>query len=218
MGVMEKADMSALTYKREEFLKVSEILGKGGVAVFPTDTSYAIGASIRFPKALERAFAMKERPRDHSLPLLISRPEVALEIAMLQEKDLDSLKRIWPGPYTLILRTKLRLPPGLVGPDGTVALRCPDHGIALDLLRAVGDTLAVTSANFTGSVSPVDFEDLDPGILEHADAVLDAGPCPLPGGTAILKVTGRGPKLVREGCVAPEDIERVKRLLEKIGV
>jgi L-threonylcarbamoyladenylate synthase len=213
----EKADMSAQTYQREDFRKVADILKQGGVGVFPTDTTYAIGASIQFPKALDRAFAMKERPKDHSLPLLISRPEVALEIAMLQEKDLDLLKRIWPGPYTLILRTRLRLPTGLVGPDGTVALRCPDHGVALDLLRAVGDTLAVTSANFSGSESPVDFRDVDPAILEHADAALDAGPCPLPGGTTIWKVAGREPRLVREGCVSPAEIDRVGGLLAGLG-
>lgn len=214
---LDETGMKAATYQKEEFRKVADVLRNGGVAVFPTDTTYVLGASIKHPKALERAFDMKERPKDHSLPLLISRPEVALEIAMLQERDLAILEKVWPGPFTLILRTKLRLPAGLVGPDGTVALRCPNHGIALELLRSVGDTLAVTSANATGEGSPVKFGDVAPEILEAADAALDAGVCPLAGGTAILKVAGRGPQLIREGCVAPPEIERVVALLKQIG-
>jgi len=214
---IEKNEMRALTYTKENFEQVAIILKKGGVAVFPTDTTYVIGGSIQHPEALNRIFALKERSKEHSLPLLISRPEVALEIAVLQDKDLDLLKKIWPGPYTLILRTKLRLPPGLLGPDGTVALRCPDHGIALDLLRSVGETLAITSSNYSGKPSPRCFEEVPSELLDHVDAALDAGPCPLPDGTAILKVAGRGPIRVREGCVAVEDIERVEDLLKQLG-
>jgi len=209
--------MSALTYSKENFAQVAAILHKGGVALFPTDTTYAIGCSIKHRDALNRVFSIKERSKDHSLPLLISRPEVALEIVNLQDRDLEILKKIWPGPYTLILRTRLNLAPGLTGPDGTVALRCPDHGIALDLLRSVGDTLAITSANFSGEKSPIRFEEVSPEILDHVDAALDSGVCPLPGGTAILKVTTQEPRLIREGCVSPEDIHRVEGLLKLLS-
>ena len=189
----------------------------GGIAVFPSDTVYDIGCSLKRPEALKRIFALKDRPANHSLSILISRPEVALEIADFREKDLEILRKIWPGPWTLIRRAKVSsLSPGAVGPDGTVALRCPDHGIALELLRNVGDTLAVSSANFTGGNSPVRFEDVDPEILDKVDAALDAGTCPLGGETAVVRIERKNFSLVRNGIVSAEELARVEGLLDRM--
>src|SRR6185369_12271014 len=119
-------------------------------------------------------------------------------------------KKIWPGPWTLITRARVNLAPGGVGPDGTVALRCPDHGIALELLRNVGDTLAVSSANYSGGRSPVLFGDVDPEILENVDAAIDAGACPLGGETAIAKFDKKKYTILRTGCVSKDEVARVE--------
>lgn len=200
-----------------DLMRVAEVLRGGGVALFPTDTAYVIGCSVQHSGALDRVFRLKERDRACSLPLLLSRPEVALEIAALQEGDLPVLKRIWPGPWTLVFRAKARLKEGLTGPDGTVALRCPDHGLALEVLRRAGDTLAVSSANFSGSRSPSSFEEIDPAFLGKVDAALDAGPCPLEGSTAIARVDQKGVEVVRTGCVSREEVARVEGLLRRLG-
>src|SRR6185295_3812360 len=162
----EKTNIKSLPYSQANLLQVAKVIKEGGIAVFPTDTVYDIGCSVKKPEALKRIFKLKDRPLSQSLSILISRPEVALEIADFKEKDLDILKKIWPGPWTLITKAKVHLAQGGVGPDGTVALRCPDHGIALELLRASGDTLAVSSANFSGGRSPVRFDEVDSEILE----------------------------------------------------
>ena len=127
---------------------------------------------------------------------------MALEIADFKEKDLDILKKIWPGPWTLITRARVHMAQGGVGPDGTVALRCPDHGIALELLRNVGDTLAVSSANLSGGNSP--------------DAAIDAGNCPLGGETAVVKFDRKQFSIVRTGCVSQEEVARVERLVAQL--
>jgi len=213
----EKTDNKALSYTAPNLQQVAKVLKEGGIAVFPTDTVYDIGCSLKKPEALKRIFALKDRPANQSLAILISRPEVALEIADFREKDLDILKKIWPGPWTLIRRAKVSsLSQGAVGPDGTVALRCPDHGIALELLRNVGDTLAVSSANFTGGTSPVRFEDVDPEILEKVDAALDAGTCPLGGETAVVRIDRKNFSLVRNGIVSAEELARVESLLDRM--
>lgn len=177
----EKTNIKSLPYTPANMLEVAKIIRDGGIAVFPTDTVYDIGCSVKKSDALKRIFKLKDRPVSQSLSILISRPEVALEIADFKEKDLEILKKIWPGPWTLIIRAKVHLAPGGVGPDGTVALRCPDHGFALELLRTAGDTLAVSSANYSGGKSPVRFDEIDSEILEKVDAAIDAGVCPLGG-------------------------------------
>src|SRR6185369_2463413 len=205
----EKTNIKSLSYTPANLLQVAKVIKEGGLAVFPTDTVYDIGCSVKQPEALKRIFKIKDRPLNQSLSILISRPEVALEIADFKEKDLDILKKIWPGPWTLITRARVNLAPGGVGPDGTVALRCPDHGIALELLRNVGDTLAVSSANFSGGKSPVKFGEVDPEILESVDAAIDAGNCPLGGETAVARIEKKKINIVRTGCVSKEEVTRV---------
>lgn len=212
----EKADIRSLPYTEANLQKVAKVIKDGGIAVFPTDTVYDIGCSVKKPEALKRIFKIKDRPLSQSLSILISRPEVALEIGDFKDKDLDLLKKIWPGPWTLIIKAKVTLGQGGVGPDGTVALRCPDHGIALELLRASGDTLAVSSANFSGGRSPVRFDEVDSEILEKADAAIDAGVCPLGGETAIARIDRKRISIIRTGCVSKDEIARVEALLSQL--
>lgn len=213
----EKTDTKSLPYSQANMEKVAKVLREGGVAVFPTDTIYDIGCSVKKPEAVKRIFDLKDRPLHQSLSILISRPEVALEIADYKEQHLEVLKKIWPGPWTLIKRARVRLGQGAVGPDGTVALRCPDHGIALELLRTAGDTLAVSSANISGDRSPVRFKDIDPEILERVDLGLDAGPCPLGGETAVARLEPGRHTIIRTGCVSKEEIARVEPLLAQLA-
>jgi L-threonylcarbamoyladenylate synthase len=214
--VNEKTNIKALSYTHENLLEVAKVIKDGGLAVFPTDTVYDIGCSVKQPEALKRIFKIKDRPLNQSLSILISRPEVALEIADFKEKDLDILKKIWPGPWTLITRARVHMAQGGVGPDGTVALRCPDHGIALELLRNVGDTLAVSSANLSGGTSPVRFDEVASEILEQVDAAIDAGNCPLGGETAVVKFDRKQFSIVRTGCVSQEEVARVERLVAQL--
>ncbi len=196
---------------------VANTLKQGGVAVFPTDTVYDLGCSIKHPTAIQRIFKIKNRPTDQTLPMLISRPEVALEMTELRDRDLEILKKIWPGPWTLILRSKVSLPTGLKNPiDETVALRCPDHGLALELLRRAGDTLAVSSANFSGEHSPARFEEVPEELLHQVDNAIDAGACPLGGETAMARIENHRLRIVRTGCVSKEEVERVEALLTKL--
>lgn len=215
-NMSEKTNIKSLPYSQANLQQVAKVIKDGGIAVFPTDTVYDIGCSVKKPEALKRIFKLKDRPLNQSLSILISRPEVALEIADFREKDLDTLKKIWPGPWSLIIKGKVNLAQGGVGPDGTVALRCPDHGIALELLRTAGDTLAVSSANFSGGKSPVRFEDVDPEILEKVDAAIDAGVCPLGGETAIARIDRKRVSIVRTGCVSKDEIARVEALLSQM--
>ncbi|HEY5039004.1 MAG TPA: L-threonylcarbamoyladenylate synthase [bacterium] len=212
----EKTDQKSLPYSQANLQQVSKVIKDGGLAVFPTDTVYDIGCSVKKPEALKRIFKIKDRPLSQSLSILISRPEVALEIADFKEKDLEILKKIWPGPWTLIIKAKVHLAQGGVGPDGTVALRCPDHGIALELLRNVGDTLAVSSANFSGGKSPVKFDEIDAEIIDQVDAAIDAGVCPLGGETAVARIEKKRISIVRTGCVSKEEVTRVEALLSQL--
>jgi len=208
---------SAYPNTQSHLEELATTLKRGGVAVFPTDTVYDLGCSIKHPEAIQRIFKIKARPLDQSLPIIISRPEVALEIADFRDKDLEVLKKIWPGTWTIVVKSRVQLPEGLKSPlDGTVALRCPDHGLALEILRRSGDTLAVSSANYSGGRSPAKFEDIPEELLASIDSAIDAGPCPLGGETAIARIEPRHIRMVRTGCVSKEELERVELLLGKL--
>ncbi len=213
----KETDIKSLPFTQANLLELARVLKGGGIAVFPSDTVYDIGCSVRKPEAVKRIFKLKDRPMNQSLSILISRPEVALEIADFKDRDLDMLKKIWPGPWTLIKKAKVAsLAQGAIGPDGTVALRCPDHGIALELLRNVGDTLVVSSANFSGAKSPVRFDEIDPMILDAVDAAIDAGVCPLGGETAVARFERHDYHIIRTGCVSLEEVARVEHFLEQL--
>jgi L-threonylcarbamoyladenylate synthase len=206
--------MNSKTVTNSNLLEIISVLKKGGVAIFPTDTVYTIGASIKQPEALKKIFKIKERNITQSLPLLISRPEVALEIADIQESAMSFFKKIWPSCWTFILKAKVQLNPGLVGPDGTVALRCPNHSEALEILRSTGETLAVSSANISGEKSPIRFEEVAEELIDQVDIVLDAGPTSLGGQSAIARLTDQKFELIRSGCVSEDEIQRVQLLFE----
>jgi L-threonylcarbamoyladenylate synthase len=208
------SDTKTYAHDQAHLVEMAAALKKGGVVILPTDTVYDLACSIKHPEAIQRIFTIKERPTDQSLPMVISRPEVALEIAEFRDKDLEVLRKIWPAPWTLIQKARASLAPGLKSPfDGTVALRCPDYAPALEILRRAGDTLAVSSANYTGGSSPVRFDAIPEDILGSVDQAMDAGPCPLGGETAIARLEGRRVRIIRSGCVSPEEVARVENLL-----
>ncbi|HEY0675926.1 MAG TPA: L-threonylcarbamoyladenylate synthase, partial [Immundisolibacter sp.] len=132
-----------------------ELLRAGQLVALPTETVYGLGADALNPAAVARLFALKGRPAEH--PLIIHLPpEAALEdwAAEVPPAARALAAAFWPGPLTLILPRGPRVPRAVTGGQDTVALRVPDHPLALALLRAFGSGIAAPSANRFGRLSP----------------------------------------------------------------
>lgn len=207
-------------------------LGRGEVVVIPTDTVYGIAADAFSPAAVEKLLAAKGRGRQSPPPVLIGNINA---LNALAEFVPDVAKRLadtfWPGALTMILRAQPSLSWDLGETKGTVALRMPDHKIALALLEEVGP-LAVSSANLTGEPASVTCQQavayFDTGVATY----LDGGPSPKGEASTILDltdiseqvdeegnllVTGQV-KVVRQGALSISKIKSVaKDLLQEVA-
>ncbi|MFI6938631.1 L-threonylcarbamoyladenylate synthase [Streptomyces sp. NPDC050418] len=186
------------------------VLRSGGLVGLPTETVYGLAANAEDPAAVSRIFQVKGRPPSH--PLIV-------HIGGAQELDawVDHVPaaagllaaHFWPGPMTLVLRRGHRVPLEATGGLETVAVRVPDHPVALALLAAFGGGVTAPSANVFGSVSPTTADDVRAELGQLVDFVLDGGPCRVGVESTIVDVTGDVPSILRPGGVTREALEAV---------
>ncbi len=186
--------------------QAAELLLAGELVAFPTETVYGLGADAENPLAVRRVFAAKGRPADHPLIVHLA-PEADLDAwAALDDRARRLAERFWPGPLTLVLPRRARVPDEVTGGRETVGLRVPDHPVALALLRAFGGGIAAPSANRFGHVSPTTADhvraEFGPGVF-----VLDGGPCRVGVESTILDLSDDLPALLRPGGVPLEALE-----------
>lgn len=194
----------------EAIRRAADIILAGGTVAFPTETVYGLGADGLNAMAVRRVFAVKGRPPDNPLILHISDPEMLTSVARdIPEVAHGLIKEFWPGPLTLVLRKREGVPDEVTAGLGTVAVRCPDHPVALALIRAVGRPLAAPSANRSGRLSPTDAGDVIEELGGRVDAVLDGGPTVLGVESTVVDLTSSPPAVLRPGALPPEAIRRV---------
>jgi L-threonylcarbamoyladenylate synthase len=185
-----------------------ELLNRGGLVAFPTDTVYGVGALAFDAAAVESIYSAKDRPVEKAIPILIGGPEdldkVTADIPPIAAK---LAARFWPGPLTLIVPKHPDLP-DVVSAAPTVGLRVPDHPVARALLRAAGP-MAVTSANISGGVSPRTAGEVNRQLSGRIPLILDGGETPGGVPSTVVNCMGTEPVILREGPVTLEDIQFV---------
>ncbi len=198
------------SYSPESITRTARILRAGGVAVFPTETVYGVGADIRCPEAVGRVFALKRR--ELSQPLMV---HCASPLQMFEYVDevpqwvQPLISRFWPGPLALILRSSEKVPPVVNGGARTIGIRMVGHPVARDLLEELDAPIAGTSANLHGEPATSRFAAISPELLGRVDVALDAGLCGKDVPSTVLDVTQRPSRVVRLGAVSVQDIEAV---------
>ena len=179
------------------------ILLQGGLVAFPTDTLYALGAHAFMESAVHRVFQAKERPAGMALPLLLARVEDMEKVAVdIPQTAWDLAERFWPGALTIILRKGPSVPDAVTAGMDTLAVRVPNHPLALKLIETTGAPLTGTSANRSGESEPVTAAEARSQLGDRVDLVLDDGPCPLEGASTIVDLTSDTPRIVREGALS----------------
>ena len=183
-----------------------QILRAGGLAAFPTDTVYGVGALAFDQSAIESIYAAKDRPLEKAIPILISDmgdlEKVAIDIPPLARR---LAIRFWPGPLTIILPKNPSLP-AAVSATATVGVRVPDHAIARELLRAAGP-MAVTSANLSGHESPRSAQEVLIQLGGRIPLVIDGGETPGGIASTLVDVTGAEAVILRDGPLSLEQIK-----------
>ncbi|MFD7779020.1 L-threonylcarbamoyladenylate synthase [Streptomyces sp. NPDC059753] len=199
-----------MTAKISDIEKAAGVLRAGGLVALPTETVYGLGANAEDPAAVKRIFQVKERPPSHPLIVHIGGAEQLDDWVQDAPQAARLLaEHFWPGPLTLVLRRGTRVPLEATGGLETVAVRVPDHPVALALLAAFGGGVTAPSANRFGSVSPTTADHVRAELGDAVDFVLDGGPCEVGVESTIVDATGDAPSILRPGGVTREDLEAV---------
>ena len=178
-------------------------LRAGGVVVFPTETVYGLGASTFSVEGLDAVYAIKQRPADNPLIAHVLGATGARRVALDWDDRCELLaKRFWPGPLTLVLHKSPDVPPRATAGLDTIAVRCPRHTVARDLIDATGEPVSAPSANRSGRISPTSAAHAARELADAGDLViLDGGPCEVGLESTVLDLTGDVPRVLRPGSV-----------------
>ena len=182
-----------------------DVLRRGGLVAFPTETVYGLGADAANPAAVGRIFAVKGRPRSH--PLIVHLAELTAIKDWAAEVPPDAwalAEAFWPGPLTLILPRADHVPDAVTGGAATVGLRVPNQPLALELLEAFGGGIAAPSANRFGRVSPTTAAHVRADLGGDVDLVLDGGACAVGVESTIVDLSWGGPRVLRLGGLSVE--------------
>lgn len=179
-----------------------QVLAKGGIIIFPTDTAFGIGCRLDKPESVDRLFTIRKRPLTQAMPVLVD--SVAMALAYLDNPS-DIVRRLmqahWPGGLTIVApcRENLVYSP-IRGGGKTIGVRQPDHEITAAIIHGAGVPILGSSANFHGKPTPFLFADLDPRLAALADYVVPgAGK-----GTAastVVDTTHTPATILRQGAV-----------------
>ena len=200
----------------QDIEEAAAILHRGGLLGIPTETVYGLGADGLNAEAVRRIFLAKGRPQDN--PLILHIPEAGwLEryCRNIPAAAYTLAKRFWPGPLTMILRRRENVPNAVTCGMSTVGVRCPDHPVTLEILRAASSPMAAPSGNRSGRPSPTCaahmLEDMDGRI----DAIVDGGPCDVGVESTIIDLTAPVPRLLRPGGLP---LEALREALGEVAV
>ena len=193
-----------------EIKKTALILQKGGIAIFPTDTLYAIGANINHIEAIKKIFKIKNRPENLGLPILIQSINQLTEVGTNISKLAFRLaKTFWPGPLTLIVPKNNQISSIITGGATTAAVRIPNNKDCLSIIKKTGSPITGTSANPTGEKNAIDPTIIHNWFDSKVDYIFDKKPSSSKGiASTILGVTQEKAILLREGDLKKDFIEK----------
>lgn len=192
--------------------RAADVIRAGGVVVFPTAGLYGLGANALNEAAVRRVFAIKRRPADNPVLVLLAGLVDMERLVRTIPPCARPLLTLWPGGVTLVFEAAETVPAALTAGTGRIGVRLPAHPVARALSERFGGPITGTSANLSGRPAASRGCDLDPMVCEAADLVLDAGSLAGGPGSTIVDASGPTVRIIREGAVPAA---RIHALLER---
>ena len=188
----------------------AEVLKRGGLVVFPTETVYGLGADATNAEAAKKIYEAKGRPSDNPLIIHVCSPSDAEPYAFTSELYYKLAERFMPGPLTVVMPAKDSVPMATRGGLLTVAVRSPENIVASKLISLVGRPVAAPSANLSGSPSPTSAEHVIADMMGRVDMIIDGGECDFGLESTIVKTEADGSlTLLRPGRITPDELALV---------
>ncbi|MGC9490793.1 MAG: L-threonylcarbamoyladenylate synthase [Thermovirgaceae bacterium] len=185
------------------------ILREGGLVAFPTETVYGLGANALDGEAVSGIFFAKGRPPDNPLIVHVWARHQVFEIAEVAPKAEVLMERFWPGPLTLVMPARDIVPKEVTAGLDTVAVRMPDHPVALGLIERAGIPVAAPSANRSGRPSPTSAQAVFDDLSSVIPLILDSGPTELGVESTVVTLGEEGLHILRPGGCPPEALKAV---------
>ena len=188
--------------------QAADVVLRGGLVAFPTETVYGLGADATNPKAVKNVFAVKGRPADNPLIVHIASADQLHELGYNISHEASVLARsFWPGPLTLVVRKKPVIPDIVTAGLDSVAVRFPRHPVPVALLKKVHYGMVGPSANLSGRPSPTTAQHVFEDLNGFVDMILDAGPTHIGVESTVVDTTASPPTILRLGGISREDVE-----------
>lgn len=195
---------------KEILQQAAQIIKKGGLVAFPTETVYGLGADGLKEEAAKKIYAAKGRPSDNPLILHIAeRSQLEQIVKQIPQKAERLMEAFWPGPLTIIFEKSENVPYTTTGGLDTVAVRMPNHAEALAFLKEVQTPVAAPSANTSGRPSPTKAEHVLEDMQGKIEMILDGGEVGIGIESTIIDMTSAIPMILRPGFVTQEMLEEV---------
>ena len=184
--------------------RVVQLLRRGGIIAFPTDTVYGLGVDPYNEAAVKRLFEIKVRSKGKAVPLMIRNAgDLNRLVDYIPPLTKLLIKKYWPGPLTIVLPKAKTVPAFITGGKNIVAVRCSDHPIALDILNRFGKPLAVTSANISGEKALCAFEEVSAEFSGKVELIIP-GEVRYRTVSTVVDFTVEPPAILREGALKIE--------------
>ncbi len=193
---------------KEAMKEAADLIREGELVAFPTETVYGLGADALHPEASKKIYAAKGRPSDNPLIVHISKFEDLVRIAKEVPSEAKKLSdAFWPGPLTMIVQKNDKVPYETTGGMDTVAIRMPNHPIALELIEQSGCLIAAPSANTSGKPSPTEASHVALDMDGRIPLILDGGAVGIGIESTIVDLTEETPMILRPGYITKEMLE-----------
>ena len=194
----------------ENLIMAAEMIKKGELVAFPTETVYGLGADGLNVEACKKIFAAKGRPSDKPLSLHVASLEMVEQVAKINSQARKLFAAFCPGALTIIL-PKNKIVPDFVTGKSSVGIRIPANDVALRLIRLSGVPIAAPSANLSGKTPPKTAQEVFENLSGRVEVILDGGQCQFGISSTIIDLTESEPKILRLGAISAEKIWEVLR-------
>lgn len=202
--------MTKILQPTEENLNLAaEMIKKGEIVAFPTETVYGLGADGLNVEACRKIFIAKGRPSDKPLSLHVASLEMAEKIARITAQAEKLFKMFCPGALTIILSKNKIVPDFVTGGKSSVGIRFPANDVALSLIKFSGVPIAAPSANLSGKTPPKTAQEVFNNLSGKIPLILDGGQCQFGISSTIIDLTRSEPKILRHGAISAEKIWEV---------